>query len=190
MANNYFKTYNKEEKTSNLYYIFLLYLSFLWAGFYVASNTIVDGLVLGYGKLFSFNSGNFIYNILFILMFAGLELTGFEILFWFYRLFLSYKVYTFIVPANKFKVDCRVFFAIRNVIVGIFANLCFLYPFIYAYLELIEIVSVLVGVIIYSYYTQKTYSEPLVAHFVFKNFCTPIFAYEIIMAFSYFFGGL
>jgi hypothetical protein len=184
MTNNYFK--KTDNKSSGSFYIVLLYLSFVWAGFYESSNTIVDGLILGYGGLFDNTTGNLFYNVFYILMYAGIELLAFELLFWIYKQFLSYKIYTFIVPADKFKVDCRVFFAIRNIFYGIFANLCFLYPFLYAYLELVAIVSVLIGVIAYAYHAQKTYAEPLIAHFVFKNFAAPIICYETIMAIYYF----
>ena len=158
----------------------------MWAGCYESANSIVDTLVLGYGGLFDTTSGNLFYNLFYIFMFAGMELLAFEILFWFYKRYLSYKIYTFVVPADKFKVDCRMFCAIRNIFYGIFANLCFLYPFLFNYLELVGIVSVLIGVIAYSYYAQKTYAEPLISHFVFKNFAAPIITYEVIMAIYYF----
>ena len=185
MANNYYKNYMNERKVNSKFYIFLLYLSFVWSGFFYASSTLVDNFVFGYGKLFSLNSGTFIYDLLYLLMYAGMSLLMFEGAFWIYRTILSYKVYTFVVPADKLRIDCRMFFAIRNIIYGVFANMCFLYPFLITYLEFINVVSILIIVIIAAYHVQKTYSEPLIAHFVFKNFCLPVVVYEIILTLFY-----
>ena len=185
MANNYYKNYINKRRVSSKLYIFLLYLSFLWANFFYASSTLVENFIFSYGNLFSLTNDMFFYNFLYIIMYAGMSLLMFEAAFWIYRTILSYKVYTFVVPADKFRIDCRMFFAIRNIFYGIFANMCFLYPFLSTYLELISVVSIIIIVIVFAYHVQKTYSEPLIAHFVFKNFSMPVIVYEIILTLYY-----
>ena len=186
MAGNYYSNLTLEQKNRNNFYIFVLFLSFVWAGFYESSTSIVDSFLFGYNNLFDFGSTTFIYSFFFILMSAVVRLLGFEIIFWFYKLILSYRVYSFVVPADKFKIECRVYFSIRNIIYGIFANLCFLYPYIYNYLKFIDIISIIIVITIFSYHIQKTYSEPIISHFVFKNFCVPVLTYEVIMGLLYF----
>ena len=191
MANKYFNGYkgiNKKYESNHGIYIFLLYLSFVWMSFFTATSSVVENITLGYGKLFSPASGNLFYEVFYVLLQAGVELLALEILFWIYRWFLSHKVYTFVVPEDKLKIDFRVHFIVRNIIFGVILNLCFLYPFLYSYIDFFNICTSIIVIIAFAYKIQKTYSEPIIAHFVFKNFSLPIIVYEVIIALSYFWG--
>ena len=184
-----FSTYSKSNvnKKSQSGYIFLLYLSFVWLTFFTSTNSIVANLTLGYGKLF-LNSGNLFYEIFYILTHAVLELGILELFFRIYRHILSYKVYTFVVPNDKIKIEFRLYFILRNIIFGIINNLCFLYPFLYNAYEFFNIFTTLLIIVLFAYNIQKKYSEPIIAHFVFKNFYKPVLIYEIIMGLYYFWG--
>jgi len=182
---NYSMSHNKSSEGG---YVFLLYLSFVWLSFFTSTNSIVWNLTLGYGQLFDFNSGNLFYEVFNILVYAAIELAALEVLFWIYRHILSYRVYTFVVPTDKIRKEFRAYYIIRNIVFGVLVNLCYLYPILYNLYDLFKIVTTLFIIVLFAYNIQKKYSEPIIAHFVFRNFYKPLFIYELILGFAYFWG--
>lgn len=180
MAYNFFDIYGEKKTVNSGLYLFLLYLSYVWLSIYPTSGVYATDLTLGFGKLFAPSSGNLFYEVVYLLIYAGINMLVFEIIFWFYRVYLTTKVYTFVLPADRLKADCRLFFAIRNVIYGIFLNLCFLYPYIYKFDYFLNVTITLIMLIVFSYKIQKEHSESIISHFVFKNFCYPVFYFEIL----------
>ena len=159
-------------------YLLILYASFVWVVLYPTAITLGGTHLFDYGNIFDISSGNFSFVILSFLLNGFMYFIEFELVFWIYRCILSFKIYSFIVPADKLKVDSRVYFIMRNVIYGVFVNWCFFHPYLYNYVGLIELVVTLVMVIFYVRHLYRTYSEPIVSNFVFKYFCYPIFIFE------------
>ena len=180
MAFNYFEIYGEKKTLNSGLYLFLLYLSYVWVSIFPSTSYLATDVTLGFGKLFSPSSGFLFYEILYLLSYAGISMLFFEFFFLIYRASLQKSVYTYVVPADKLKADCRLYFAIRNVIYGIFLNLCFLYPFIYKFDYFFNVTITIIMLMVFAYKTQKEHSEPIISHFVFKNFCYPVFYLEIV----------
>ena len=159
-------------------YLLILYASFVWVVLYPTANTLTGTFIFDYGNIFDISSGNFSYILFSFLLNGLLYFVEFELIFWIYRFILSFKIYSFIVPADKLKTDSRLYFIVRNFFYGLYVNLCFFHPYLYNYVGLMDIVITLVVVIFYVRHLCKTYSEPIVSHFVFKYFCYPIFIFE------------
>lgn len=168
--------YDKNIKKNTWIYKFLLFLSFVWVSLYPVCSSLVYSFRAGYGNLFdSVNSSAVISSILFEALFAW---ASFEILFWIYRYVLTFKIYTYVVPMDSLKAETRSFFMYRNVFYGLFYNLCFLFPFLEGFAVMMNVLITLIVLICYSRHLNNTYSDPIIGHFVFKNFCFPVFVYE------------
>ena len=184
MTNNY--AFNNQAK-SNPYkwvYIIMLFISFIWISIYPASTAMAGNLYFAYGNLFDMASGNLSSFIVMILAEALVMWLGFEIIFYLYRWLLGFKIYSFIVPADKMKSESRLFFIYRNVFYGIIVNLCFLFPYLQVYLPFFDLVITLITLISFAAHLNKTYAEPIIGHFVFKCFCYPVFVYEALVVLS------
>lgn len=176
MADNY--TLQKSKKKSGWIYILLLFLSFVWLTFYPTTNSLIGTYMGNYGNLFSSANPNGDFIIISVLTDAFMYTILFEIAFYLYRIILSFKVYSFIVPNDVFKNECRTYFIYRNLFVGVFLNICFLFPYLYIYDDFIRILVSMPLLIVFSKHLTTTYGESIIGHFVFKNFCYPIFVYE------------
>lgn len=177
-------TYNlsNNTKTSNSWiYSILLFVSFLWVALYPATSILVESFEFGYGNLLNFSGENSSYIVMMILSEALYMFIGFELIFYFYRYFLTFKIYSFIVPTDNLKVESRVFFIYRNLVFGLVSNLCFLFPFLYKFLPFFDLVTTMIFLLIYACHLNKKYAEPIIGHFVFKNFCYPVFFYEALV---------
>lgn len=171
-------------------YIVLIFISFIWISAYPAACIATDNFYLGYGNLFDMESGNFSSFVMLVLSQAVIYWLAFELIFYLYRWFLGFKIYSFIVPADRLKQESRIFFIYRNCFYGIFVNLCFLYPYLYSFTLFFDLVITLIAVIAFASHLNKTYAEPVVGHFVFKSFIYPIFIYEALMLISEIVGVL
>lgn len=170
--------YSKKPRQNSWLYIAFLILSFVWLEFYPTSRELIYSFQYGYGEMFSsVNLSSVIWSVVFNAVFTWIS---FEILFWIYRWVLSFKIYSFIVPMDSLKAETRLYFIFRNVILGIFYNLCFLFPYLFAYSLFVEMIVNLTVLIFYAKHLNSVYAESIVGHFVFKNFCYPIFVYEAI----------
>ena len=168
--------YVKNEKKNTWIYKFLLFLSFVWISIYPVINDCVYSFKLAYGNLF--DSSNLMTVVSSVLFEALMAWAGFEIMFWLYRYILTFKIYSYIVPMDSLKAETRTYFIYRNVFYGLFYNLCFLMPYLESFAVLMNVMITLIVLIIYSKHLNSTYSDPIIGHFVFKNFCYPIFIYE------------
>ena len=171
----------KPRRNSKIYSVFLV-LSFVWLSIYPASTAFVDSFTYGFGDMLS--QGNLAFVITSVLVEAIAAWIGFEILFWIYRWFLSFKIYSFVVPMESLKAETRLYFIYRNVILGVIYNLCFVMPYLFAYSVFFDLLVTLIVLIFYAKQLNANYSETIVGHFVFKNFCYPIFIYEAIEVLS------
>lgn len=170
--------YARKPRQNSWIYIALLILSFVWLSIYPTTTAFVTSLNYGFGDIFSKTNLYVVFGS--IIFDAAISWISFEILFWIYRYVLSYKIYSFIVPMDSFKAETRIYFIFRNVILGIIYNLCFLCPYLYNYSTFFDMLVTLIVLIFYAKHLNSAYSETIVGHFVFKNFCYPIFIYEAI----------
>ncbi len=185
MVNNNNMVYGvQRKKPSSWTCKFLLFVSFLWVVLYPTLSMVSSDFYFNYGNIISSSSVNFSYTVAMILAEALVSWLVFELIFYVYRLVLSFKVYSFVVPVEKLKSDSRIFFVYRNIFYGLFLNLCFLFPYMYIYAGLINLAVTLGVAIIYASYLNKTYGEPVIGHFVFKCFCYPLFCYEALVLLS------
>lgn len=169
--------YDKKTRQNTWIYKALLLLSFVWLELYPTSLSLVYSLETGYGDIFSNLNMASIFGS--VVINALISWAGFELLFWIYRYVLSYKIYSFIVPMDSLKAETRLYFIFRNVILGLVCNLCFLFPFLYIFEPLFDLLITLIVMIFYVKHLNNVYAETIVGHFVFKNFCYPIFIYEV-----------
>ena len=170
--------YDKKPRKNSFIYIALLILSFVWLELYPTTLSFVYSFEYGYGDLFS--DANLPVAISSLFTNAIISWLSFELLFWIYRYVLSFKIYSFIVPMDSLKAETRMFFIFRNVILGLFCNLCFLFPYIYMFEPFLDLLITMIVMIFYAKHLNNVYSDSIVGHFVFKNFCYPIFIYELI----------
>ena len=166
--------YDKRLRKNSWIYKFLLILSFIWLEMYPSSLLFI----YGFGNIFS--SINLSSTFAIVITNAIVSWGVFEILFWIYRFILSTKIYSFLVPIESLKAETRLYFVIRNIILGLICNLCFLFPYLYSFEPFFDLLITLIVLIIYAKRLSNVYSETIVGHFVFKNFCYPIFIYELI----------
>ena len=170
--------YDKKPRRNSWIYIVCLILSFFWVSIYSTTTMFVTSLNLGYGDLLSkANLAVVFSSVLYDAIFSWI---CFEILFWIYRYILSFKIYSFVVPMDSFKAETRIYFIFRNLILGIVYNLCFVFPYLNIFSTFFDLLITLVVLIFYAKHLNLTYSDAIVGHFVFKNFCYPIFIYEAI----------
>ena len=170
--------YAKKPRQNSVIYSLFLVLSFLWLSIYPTMSSFLGEFTYGYGNLLSEG----MISIVAVNVFAEAisSWIAFEILFWAYRWILSFKIYSFIVPMDSFKAETRLYFIFRNVFLGIIYNLCFLFPYLFAYSVFFDLVVTMIVLVCFAKHLNANYAETIVGHFVFKNFCYPIFVYEAI----------
>lgn len=182
MAETYYFE-KKQETKSGWLYIFLLFASFIWTSLYSATIMLTGDFYLNFGNLLDVQSPNFSSIVMMICTEAMISLLVFELIFYIYRFILQFKIYSFIVPTDRLKNESRMFYVYRNIFYGLFLNICFICPFLYSFSSLISLVTTFIMLLIYANHLNKTYAEPIIGHFVFKNFCYPIFIYQAIILF-------
>lgn len=180
MAENYLFGEKKKSNTSWLVKLLLL-VSFIWISLYTSTASLTTELYWNFGNLLDVHSENFISIMSIVFVEALVYWIAFEVIFYLYRFVLQFKIYSFVVPQDKLKDESRTFYIYRNVFYGVFLNLCFLFPYLYEFAPVISLVTTFVMLLVYANHLNKTYAEPIIGHFVFKNFCYPIFVYQAII---------
>jgi len=171
----------EKKKNSNYLTIFLLILSFVWITAYPVLSSFVYDYYFSYGNFLNLSSDMFANAAIFIVISSLVSWIGFELILIVYRFVLSFRIYSFVAPQHKVKNDMRTFFIYRNVVFGLFLNICFVFPYLHIFAPIIDLIATLTTFICFANYIKKTYSEPLIGHFVFKCFITPVVLYEILI---------
>lgn len=174
-----FNVSKKRTAIDGWFYKLILFVSFLWVSTYTAASTVVTNFQFDFGNLFDLTSPNFSYIVLMLVIEALVSWLFFELLFFLYRYVMAYSIYSFVVPMDRLKTESRLFFTYRNVIYGIFINLCFFVPYLHSWLPFLSIVISLTMVLLFALHINKAYAEPIIGHFVFKSFVYPVFIFEI-----------
>lgn len=159
-------------------YKLFLFASFLWVNIFTGVGSLYSGAE-NFGNLTSPSAAS--YVIMMVFLQALMSMIIFELVFYVYRLVLSFRIYSFVVPDEKLRTDSRLYYTYRNLIYGFFVNACFFVPGIYSFLPLLSVVITLSMLIAYALHLNRTYSEPIINHFVFKNFCLPLFVFETLV---------
>lgn len=170
--------YSKKPRRNSWIYIVGLILSYVWLEFYPATLEFLTSFEHGFGDMFSdVNKFVVIENVIFEAIIGWI---AFEIVFWVYRWVLSFKIYSFIVPMDSLKAESRLYCIIRNIILGLIYNLCFVMPYLYSFSIFFDLLVTMIVMIFYAKHLNSVYSDSIIGHFVFKCFCYPIFVYEAI----------
>ena len=180
MTENYLFNKRQEKPQRNGLIMVLLFLSFVWISLFTATSSYTNALYFNFGNILDTTSPNFSTMVFIVISEATIGLLGFELIFYIYRKILQFKIYSFIVPADSLKAESRTFYIYRNIFYGLFLNLCFLFPYLYQFAPIVSLASTFILLIFYAIHLNKTYAEPIIGHFVFKNFCYPIFIYQAI----------
>ncbi len=184
MTENYLFGNPENKKSSNGWLVIvLLILSFVWTSLFTTASSLTNLLYWNFGDLLDFGSVNFGSVLTMVFAEAISYWIVFEIVFYLYRYVLQFKIYSFIIPKERLKIESRTYFIYRNVFYGLFLNLCFLFPYLYIFAPVVSLIATFATLILYSVHLNKTYAEPIIGHFVFKNFCFPIFVYQAIVLF-------
>ena len=166
----------RTQYTPNHLITFLLYLSFIWTGIYPALSSLSSNFYYSYGNVFDITSSVFSSAIIYIFVYAFVSWISLELIFMFYRFIMSFKIYSFVLPSHKLKNEMRTFFIYRNVIFGLFLNICFIFPYLYALISIVDVIVTMTAFICFAVHINKTYSEPLIGHFWCKcKLLNPIF---------------
>ena len=124
------------------------------------------------------------------LIFAVVDYLVFELYFFVYRLFLGFSVYSLLIPKNVLIDKFRIWYIVRNIVLGVVFNLRFFFPYIGTYLIIFEIAADFAFIILLFVDLKKDYIEPLVSQFVFRTLVMPIILYEIYLVITYVVGVL
>jgi len=165
---------NQRSAFSRIVLPILVLLSFVWLNLYSTLTGLNSvSLDIGvYGSLATYLGVS--------VFFAGLlDYIVFEILFFIYRLVLGFSIYSFMIPKNVLLDKFRIWYLVRNLLLGVIFNLRFLYPFFGTYICIFELILNMLLVIVLYFDLSKNYVEPLVGQFVFKTLAWPVFIYEI-----------
>jgi len=152
----------------------LLFVSFVWLNLYASLSDFNGALFLNEGY-----SSPLSYMITSVLILSLSQYILFEILFFIYRLFIGFSIYSFMIPKNALLDRFRIWYIVRNLILGFVFNIRFFFPYISTYLSVVEIIMNFAFVIVLYFDLKKDYVEPLVGQYVFKTLVFPVILYEI-----------
>ena len=151
----------------------LLLLSFIWLNFY-RTMTNANTLIINMGNFGSLPA----YLFFDVLMMGLIDYIIFEVLFFLYRFFIGFSICSFMIPKHVLKDKFRLWYFIRNIILGLVFNLRFFLPFIGTYLCIFELMLNFLFIIALYFDLSVEYVEPIVGQFVFKTLAVPVVLYE------------
>ena len=152
----------------------LVFLSFVWLNFYDTTAGI-NNLFINFAGM-----ENLGLNLGISIFISGLiDYIIFEFLFFIYRFFLGFSIYSFMIPKQVLLDKFRFWYFIRNIVLGLIFNIRFFFPYIASYLCIFELICNFSFIICMFFDLSKEYIEPLVAQFVFKTLSVPVVLYEI-----------
>jgi len=163
----------------------LTFISFVWLNLY-STLTEINVVNLDYELFGSVDT----YVFLSVLLAGLFDYLIFELLFFIYRLFLGFSIYSFMIPKNVMIDKFRIWYILRNVVLGIIFNLRFFFPYISTYLCVFELILNFGFIICLYFALAKNYVEPLVAQFVFKTLVIPVILYEVYVVIKLMVGVL
>ncbi len=190
MANSLeYYSVTKKKTLGGWFYCLILVVSFLCIDFYITVSSETVFISFSGNNIFA-SSQDIAYIFGLTVIEALIDWLVLEVIMWLYRTILSLKIYSFVVPAQTLKNECRLFFAIKNFLLAIIVNLCFAYPYLYSFVEAFNVLFLVLTLVTFAWHIQRRYSEPIIAHFVFKCFCYPIFFYECVVLLVSYLGVL
>ena len=152
----------------------VLFLSFIWLNLYASLTELND--VFFNNEVYSSVTAYLIATTIFISL---VEYLAFELYFFVYRLFIGFSIYSFMIPKNVLIDKFRIWYVVRNLILGVVFNLRFFFPYISTYLCVAELIMNFMFVFVLYADLKKDFIEPLVGQYVFKTLIMPVLLYEV-----------
>lgn len=153
----------------------LLMLSFVWLNLYTDLADL-NSLTFTGGQ----NYVNLSSYLIFSVLIAGIfDYLIFELLFFIYRLFIGFSIYSFMIPKNIMLDKFRFWYIVRNIFLGFLFNIRFFLPYVSTYLCVFELIFNFGFIILLYFDLSKNYVEPLIGQFVFKTLAVPVILYEV-----------
>ena len=134
---------------------FLLLLSFVWLGLFENyAGAMVE--VVDYFKYSMMDMG-FGSTIFFsMLAYILIDWIWFEIILYFYKMLVGLSVFSYTIPKALLENNARIFMIYRNLILGIFMNLLFFFPYL---MNLVIVVEIIVDVLVFAFFFLRVSRE-------------------------------
>jgi len=163
----------KNKRLASILPVFLL-ISFIWLNLY-PSLTGVNDIFLDKTAFMSVP----LFLAFVAIVRGAFSYLIFELLFFVYRFAIGFSIYSFMIPKDVLKNKFRYWYIFRNLILGIFYNLRFFFPYVTTFLCIFELILNMAFVVMLYFDLNREYIEPLVGQFVFKTLTVPIVLYEV-----------
>lgn len=167
------RAFSPSNKTVRVILSVCLFLSFIWLDFYKIM-TSVNNVIINFGHF-----GNLpTYVFVSVLFRALIDYLIFELLFFIYRFFLGFSIYSFLIPKDILMFKFRFWYMIRNLILGIVFNIRFFFPYFTTYISVFEMFFNMAFCICLFFDLNREYVEPIVSQFVFRTMALPVVVYQ------------
>lgn len=167
------KKQQQKEKLLSVLLPILLLISFIWLNLYTTMTNINASVIYSRPK------NAFMLMLVFDVLLKGLfDYLVFELLFFLYRFFIGFSIYSFMIPKQVLKNKFRFWYIFRNLILGLIFNIRFFVPYFAIYSCVFEILMDMILLVCLYFDLNREYVEPLVGQFVFKTLAIPFMLYE------------
>lgn len=158
---------------------FLVFVSFIWLLLFesYSQSSLLAGSYFLEGVSELSGTEYYIMNILLLVL---SEWIWFEIIYYFYRTLVSFSLFAHTIPRKLFENKAREFIIYRNLILGLFMNAMFFFPYIGSMLLIIElIVDFSVFVLFFRSVSRETVSIMILPN-VLKSYFVPFALIELV----------
>lgn len=118
------------------------------------------------------------YFFISLLISALLSWAWFEIVFYIYRMFINFSIFSYTIPRALLENKARCFMVLRNVIFGLVSNLMFFFPYIRAMLIVFQIIIDFLVFIWFAFAVTRETVDTMIMPNVFKGLLTPFVIIE------------
>lgn len=158
---------------------FLVFVSFVWLCLfesYSQSVALVNSYAMeGYNELSS--NGYLVLNLLLLVV---SEWIWFEVIYYFYRTLVSFSLFAHTVPRKLFENKARIFIIYRNLVLGLFMNLLFFFPYLINFVLIMELlVDFGMFVLFFKSMSRETVSVMIMPN-VLKSYFVPFALIELV----------
>lgn len=117
----------------------LLLLSFAWLGLF-ENYSAATFEVLDYFKLNMLNTDPSITIIFNIIALSLISWLWFEIILYVYKMLVAFSVFSYTIPKALLENNAKIFMVIRNIVLGVFMNMLFFFPYLINFVLIVELV--------------------------------------------------
>lgn len=158
---------------------FLCFLSFVWLCLFesVSGTELLSSLY--YMEDVTLYSST-LYKVINVLFLTLADWIWFELIFYFYRMLISFSIFAQTIPKSLFENKARYYIILRNVFLGIFMNLLFFFPYLINFLLIVEIiVDFGIFALFFMSVSRETVSVMIMPN-VLKSYFVPFMFIELI----------